>query len=568
VSHVAPAERAAQSANATGQAFRRLVGIGALAPWLLGIGLYIFNNLAILGGWLHAPAGYEPMFVARAGDLAQYLTWIEGFKLAPLIPNYLAPWQTEARFFALLPWTIAHLATLVGGRVLLAYHLLHLIGFVLASHTFLLAVRVFTNDRTQARAALFTMVLAMPLLSLAVLPVSILRAVGARGLPELPGIGDFVWWSSDGFFHGISGSLLVTFGTACALGAISTLGLYLRTHERRYLHYACLIAFVSALVHPFEVVVIVGAGATTLLLVHRNNMRRGLLEAGMLAASGAAGLLPVGVQVLTAPWLRDAASRNDWQPFNPLRMLTILGLPAILTLVLLIRQPRASTPTDGLLRNWYLFTLLALYVPGIPWPQHLLDGFHYVGALQLVRLAANHAWFTTMRWQHPRIATSIAATWLLLALSAYFAYGATSYADGARPEPEHTFTAVASTAEVRVIEWLRSSADADDLVLAPRQHAPWLATVPMHSFASHFIFSLTYSEQAQLSNAFFAGELSQGAAENLLAEYGVRYAVVPDGSPAVAYLDRQPPRARFGNLSVYALETSGMKPYPGLQGRE
>ncbi len=566
MSHVVSPKQTLRSGSAIAQAFHRLVSPGVLAPWLLGIGLYIFNNLAIFGGWLHAPSGFEPMFVPRAGDLAQYLTWIEGFKLAPLIPNYHAPWQTEARFFALLPWTIAQIATLLGGRVLLAYHLVHLAGFVLASHVLLLVIRVFTYDRTQARAALLAVVLAVPLLSLAVLPVGILRATGVRGLPDLPGIGDFVWWSSDGFFHGIGGSLLVTFGTACALGAISTLGLYFRTQERRYLLYTCLIAFVSALVHPFEVVVIVGAGASMLLLAHHGRMRRAWLEAGMLAASGAAGLLPVGVQVLTAPWLRDAASRNDWLPFNPVRMLAILGLPAILALVLLLRQPRAITPTDGLLRNWYLFTLVALYIPGIPWPQHLLDGFHYVGALLFVRLAANNAWLTTMRRQHPRIVTSIAAACLVLALSAYFAYGATSYADGARPEPLHTFTTVAPTAETQVIKWLRNSADTEDLVLAPQQHAPWLATIPMHSFASHFIFSLSYLSQVELSDAFFAGKLDQSAAEKLLTEYGIRYVVMPAGSPAGAYFDGKQPVVRFDDVSVYSLETGGMKPYPGLAG--
>jgi len=561
-----PPKQTLQETRAIGQAFRRLVSTGVLAPWLLGIGLYIFNNLAVLGGWLHTLPGFEPMFIPRARDLAQYMTWIEGFRLAPLIPNYHAPWQTEPRFFALLPWTIAQLASLLGGRALLAYNLVHLTGFVLTSHALLFTIRVFTHHRAQALAALIVMVVAVPLLSLAVLPVSILRAAGVHSLPDLPGIGDFVWWSSDGFFHSVSGSLLVTFGTACALAAAGTLGSYLRTRQHRYLLYSCLIAFVSALVHPFEVTVIVGAGAITVLLTQGWNTRAAWLGAGVLAASGAAGLLPVGIQVLTTPWLQDAAARNDWQPFGPLRMLTILGLPAILALVLLLRRPRAMAPTDGLLRNWYLFTLVALYVPGIPWPQHLLDGFHYVSALLLVRLAANNAWLGTMHKQHPRIMTSLAATCFVLALSAYFAYGATSYADGARPQPIHTFPTVASTAEMQVIRWLRSFADAEDLVLAPQQHAPWLATVPMHSFASHFIFSLSYSSQVELSDAFFAGKLDQRAAEKLLTEYGVRFVIMPTGSPAGAYFDGKQPVVSFGHLSVYSLATGGMKPYPGLTG--
>ena len=64
-------------------------------PILLGIGLFICNNLAIIAGWLHTPPGFEPMFLHGCQSVAQYMTWIEGFRFANVIPNYHAPWQTE-----------------------------------------------------------------------------------------------------------------------------------------------------------------------------------------------------------------------------------------------------------------------------------------------------------------------------------------------------------------------------------------------------------------------------------------------------------------------------------------
>jgi len=67
-------------------------------------------------------------------------------------------------------------------------------------------------------------------------------------------------------------------------------------------------------------------------------------------------------------------------------------------------------------------------------------------------------------------------------------------------------------------------------VLSPPDIAPWLAAVPMHSFGSHFIFSLTFAEQNAFAEDFFAGRLDSNRAEEGLAHYGVRYIVAPENT--------------------------------------
>lgn len=61
--------------------------------------LFFLNNIGILSGWLAPPPGYESHFSFRGKDIAQYVTWANGFRDRYLLPDFLAPWHTEARFF-------------------------------------------------------------------------------------------------------------------------------------------------------------------------------------------------------------------------------------------------------------------------------------------------------------------------------------------------------------------------------------------------------------------------------------------------------------------------------------
>ena len=534
------------------------------ARWALAGGallLFTLNNLAVIGGWLDPPEGYVPAFINRGGDFAVYQTWLTAFEHATTLPNYHAPWQTAPVFFTALPFAISRTSRLIGTSPLVGYYVFHFIFYVVAMFALDYAVRTFTETRGQARAAWGVLLLSVPLTSLLIVPAWLVTGSRWSPFPVLPGLGDFVFWSSDGLLHGISGSIFVTFGTATTVLAFALLARYLQTERTWFLLGACLTLAVSALVHPYEVVVIVSAGALSLLVLHWGRGARLAAEEAALGAASLLGVLPLALLALQTPWIRAAAEVNRWAPQNPLRLLITLGIPSILAAVFLVARPRMSTKTDLLLQLWFACTLVGVYVPWMHWSQHLLDGFLYGTAILLVRQAEQSPSVRRLRQAYPRIATAGFVGLFGLSLVPYVVFPMQSFKDGKEANPNRLFSAVAPRDEQEAITWLRNHAQSDQLVLAPPEHAPWFATVPMHSFASHFAYSLTYSEQRLLAEKFYSGQLAPAVAAEMLERYGVRYVVVGAGSPAAVYVREHVPLAKIGTLQLYEFPHA-MRPYP------
>src|SRR5262245_31752316 len=210
--------------NVTGR-FVRIV-----APLLLAVTLFVLNNLAVLSGWLNPPGGYAATLMVRAQDIAIYLSWANSYLNQNLAPSYAAPWLTEPAFFNILMWLLAQFSKWTGLGIVFWYHIFHFLFYIAAAYGLFFAVRVFTETAKQFWASFLVILCVVPLPSLAVLPSFIM----GNSRPSI-GVGYFVWPSSDGFFHGISGSALVTFGTATTLIAFSLLAKYIMTKQRRYL---------------------------------------------------------------------------------------------------------------------------------------------------------------------------------------------------------------------------------------------------------------------------------------------------------------------------------------------
>jgi hypothetical protein len=151
--------------------------------------------------------------------------------------------------------------------------------------------------------------------------------------------------------------------------------------------------------------------------------------------------------------------------------------------------------------------------------------------------------------------------WVLLSLAAHGLYLADALAGANVPGG----AAVVSTTDRDVLNWLREHAADSDLVLSPQASAGLFAMVPMHSFASHWLFSLTYDEQLRLSNAFYSGALAPSAADALLTGYGVRYAVIPDGSPAGRYFPGPAKTIRIGSDTIYSIPNAVMRRFTPLR---
>jgi hypothetical protein len=277
-----------------------------------------------------------------------------------------------------------------------------------------------------------------------------------------------------------------------------------------------------------------------------------------MALCGLAGLAPYLALSFGHRWLRDVSELTRY-PLQPFWILANYGIPFVLLVYLLLLRFRLPRASDQVLQSWFLATIVVPFLPGAPFAPHLFDGFAYcVGFLLVRRLAADGRLLAAMG-RHRRVAWSVVGAVAAISVASLALLYVQIWRDGRRAEPEWLLSSVRPVAERPLIEWFRRNAPADALVLGPLDVAPWLATVPLHSFASHDVFGITYKEQRDLADRFFHGE---DLRKNLLDEYGVRFVVAPVTLPIPAGV----PRADIGPWRIYEFPNARMKPYPGLGG--
>jgi len=535
-----------------------------LLPLFLALGLFTLNNLAVLSGWLATPDRYAHLMHVDAGDNAIYESWLRSSDSRFLHPNFQAPWLTEPAIFKPFLFMVAKLSGLTGVTLDLVWLLAHLGLHILTAYALFTALKYFMKTSKEQWLALGAMLLTVPVPSLLVLP-SLLLPLAQLGVPPLPGVGFFVWYSSDGFLHGISSSILVTYGTAFTVAAFAFLAAYMQTEKRHYLVGAGIAVFLCGLAHPYEPFLIVAAGSLALLIWRGTEWQRSIPEVAALGIPGALGVAPTAILALLNPWVRDAADITRWTPPNPIVLLAILGVPAILACILFFTRRRMASPTDLLLQSWIACTLIGIYIPFIPWTQHFLDGFHYGVAMLVVRQLAQTPLTERILDRNRGLGMAAIATLFVLSLSAFSAYYWQSWKDGRLPTPERLFTSVVPKDDILTRDWLAQNARHTDLVLAPLERATWFSAVPMHSFAGNVLFSITFEEQSRLSEDFYAGRMDREETDHLLSEYGIRWVLLPERSTAQASLTSAKERARFGRWTVFEIEGNKIKPYPGIQ---
>ena len=523
------------------------------------------NEAPVLCGYLAPPPGYVAGLIPQQQDTLQYQTWIIAYQRTKgcLLPDYHAPWTTEPAMLNPYFWFVGRATAILGVDSLWIYHLLYLALHIAGGYALFFALRAFTRSRVEARLAL--------LVSFCCVPVASVLAVATFPLPKSnPWIGliRFAaevhgWFNNDGFFYGISGSPLVLFGTVTTLWCMGLLAKYLRTNVPKYLWWAGLVAAVGAFLHPFEIFVIMAGGGLALLVRRNRPWAQAISEAACLVLPGAAGLAPYLYLTSRHAWLREAAVQNRYTPpFSPPMLLLMLGFPALFCVASYALPLRKRSVTDPLLHCWFGAVLVGVYIPWLPWSHHLLDGVSYATAMLLVRQAAR--WdFLRRLWTERPVAVRVSmGVWVILSLAAHGIYSADAIAAG-RVAGGGGSTVMSRT-DRAVLIWLREHAGENALVLSPKSSAGLFATVPMHSFASHWLFSLTFTEQIHLSDAFYQGALDLGAADALLAGYGVRYAVIPNESPAERYFSNQAPAVRIGSDAIYVMPNSTMRPFTPL----
>lgn len=534
---------------------------GKLLPGVFGGALFLLNNLGVIHAFFASPPGYGPLGVQRTSDIAQYLTWLGGLKTAWILPNYHAPWITPSGLIVPGLFPVAVLERLLSLKQVVALQLLSLSGYVAMAYALAFAYRTFFKTHQQAFKALLISLACVPLASLpgvfrffhGVLPV----LGGSAGAYEFMA-------ASEGFLHGLVTWPFMTYGTCGQVLAISLLARYSNSHERRWFNWLVVVSFFAALIHPFEIFVTVPV-TVILLLSETQPIAQRLVRIAAILVASAAGLSPYLIQSLRVPWIHEATNANRPDLYiAPAYLFAILGIPAILVvLMLLFGLPKSRSREVLVLKTWLVTTLLMFYVPGMPLPLHLLDGvFFAIGMLLIMQIEELVEQQPILARPSLRFLIVILMIWMVVP---HLLFRVRCWKDGtATLQSKIRFaSAIAPKDEFLAVEWFRKNARPEDLVLANEVTAPWVATAPVHSFASHWLFSslATRPKDAELRASFFDGKLPREKAHEFLQTLGIRFVVVPDGSGASSYLQKAMLRARFDSTAIYELPEARMKQY-------
>lgn len=515
----------------------------------LGLGLFVLNYAAVISGALGPPPGHEAAWTLRNLDVPQYLTWLHAARSEFLLRNYHAPWLTEPALWQ----PLMLMAARSGLPPLVGYYALHVTLYVLACWALLYAAAVFCPGR-QTWYALGLAACAIPLRLLGWAAATVVGSAQWKAVLA-PGLLDFGYETADGLFRGgISNSPTLTTGTLSVLLAMALLARYAETGRRVYLLCLCGTTFVSSLLHPFEVFVIVAAAAVPLL------WQRKVVAWLAVGTSGFAGMLPYIVTGARTPWLQDA-SETIHSTYPPFWILVNFGVPCFLTVYLLLIRFRMPEHRDLVLKSWFISVPLLAMTPGMLVPTHLLDGFAYcIGFLLMRRLACDPQLMPLIERNRRRAHVGLGAL-AAVSTAALGLFFVQVWQDGRRAEPQLLVNTVRPVDEGLVLKWIANSTDRETLVVSPPSVAPWVAAIPRPSFASHDYFSITFAQQRALADRFYRGEA--GSAQ-FLQDYGVGVVVAPAGSAAAKVMPANAERIAIGTWSVYRFAEARMKPYPGL----
>jgi|GEM_PF-1401579 len=524
--------------------------------------LFILNYTAVISGALAPPRGYVPQYVLRNTDMTVYLNSMQAGRHAWLAPNFSAPWLTPDELLTPILTLMGQMSNFMPWSVLIDYYVIHFLATVGATLLLMAALRYFVPAGRQRLGAVAVMFCSVPFLSIW---YAMEKAMGASpGLSSL-GLIEYTYTTADGLVRGgSSNSVTLTFGTSVVLAAVLLLAKRIETGGSKWLWAAAGVNLASAFFHPFEFSVITGTGCLLFGLegFRTRQWGRAIRHSLVLIAAGVLGLSPYLIQLSRVGWLRDMSAADPGMTMNLGSVLLMWGLPAFLTVYAPLMRFLPRTPKDEVLAAWCLVAVLLLFAHP-PSPFHLLDGFTYINAMLLVRVAASDRRTRTLLEQKNRPLMACCCLWFILCAGAQAATLVQLVRDGRSADPDVLVSSVAPENEQVLRQWLQLHASSDEVVLAPGIMSAWLTTIPMHGFAAQDNFSISYHRQSKQSTSFYAGEWSSEHANDFLQRYGIRWVVMPLQSTAKQYLQERAPAAVFGDLALYRLPENHTRQYPG-----
>jgi hypothetical protein len=516
-----------------------------LLALVLGLLWFAANNLNIVRAHLQTPPGTQALWTPREVDIAQHLAWVNGMKDAMVIPNYHMPAATAPGLFCAMTWLLGQV-TRLGIEASPAYACAQMLIYVLGLYCILVGLRTFFIPRSQYLAVALLLMAAIPLRS----PLNVWLALNGRGDPPL-------FSSADGFF--VPGPLGLALGTVSVFAALALVARYVLRGRRVDLYATAVIAAVSGLCHPFEVFTIMAGTALTLLAIRWPSWRTAVADSLVVCIPGTLSVVPYLYFSLTVPWMHRITQLNTEPLPDFIRLLAGFGLPAAFVLVNLVAAPKLRAPTDVVLQCWFAAVLLVVHIPKLPWATHAADGFAWITALLAVRQLSQLSYLRQWIPLHRRTVSLACAAVLAPALFAHAGLRYLSFRDGLKLDSHFGLSAVAPQVEIDLIRWFRRHGTSRDVVIVPNPETSWmLATAPVHTVASHWLFSATYQAQGNLRDRLYSGDWSDESAREFLSRYGIDYVVVPGGSPLHHLLNGYPTVAVFGTWTLYHLPQNHM----------
>ncbi len=522
---------------------------------LSGFILFLLQNIAVWSGAIAPNA--VPLFQIRNYDSSQYLGFLALAKDHVLFPNLHMAWRTEPAMWNPLFLIAGRLGWWLNSPPTLTLKILEAAMMTLAGVVLAWVLCAVLDTRAQRVAAIVVALLSVPITMLAFGTARFF--LPALTTPFWLGTVELSYASADGFLRGgLSNGPTLSFGTSILLASLGLAYTRLKTGQKIYSRLLAVAVFLSALVHPFEVFVIVPCVFAGFLLFERQAWR----ELIPIALAATLGLAPQIYLLLTHRWLADLSQSFDTQ-MGFARLILSYGIGFLAVPYLLLTRALPRTKQDKFLVLWWTLTIVIAITPRAPFPPHLLDGFVLVTALTIVRLAASSSNLVKTYQAHKPACFAGLAFIASLASISYVQMYTQLARDGASLEPQYFLNTVASQDEMAVVADFRRVAHTEDLALAPDGLAMLLVRTPIHSFASHQHLSLDYYHQESQSLAFFAHKLPQTDAEEFLQSYGIHWVVIPQESPAMNYFANQTPKLKRGQLNVFELSANEMKPYDG-----
>jgi hypothetical protein len=519
-----------------------------------GIVLFLLHNTAVWSGATSA----VPLFHLRSPDTSEYLGFLTLASNHFLFPNLHMAWRTEPAMFHPLFLTGGRIGSWLGFSPVLTLKILEALLLIWVGIVLMWVLDVFLKTRAQRIGAIVAALLTMPL-TMFLLGAPRLLAHSVSPLFFL-GVIELSYSSADGLLRGgLSNSPTLSFGTSMMLASLGLAAARLETGQRVFSWLLVVAAFFSALVHPFEVFVIVPAVFAGFLWLERKAWR----ELIPIALAAGLGFAPQLYLVLHHPWMSDMTQSFDTD-MDFSRLIIAYGFGFLAVPFLLMAKALPRTKPDKLLLLWWGLTVAISVTPGAPFPPHLLNGFSVVTGILIVRLAASDPKLNLV-FQNHRTAC-LAALGCVLVLGG-FAYGGMYVQlarDGRSLEPQFLLNASAGEDEMAVFREFQRLGREDDLVLAPEAISLLLIRAPIHSFASHQHLSLDYYRQQADVIKFFDHKMTGAEADALLNNYGIHWVVVPEESKAIEYLRGSRPSFRHGHLQVFEIPGNQIKAYPGL----